>query len=238
MSENDLSNKSPFNNKNLLIDDLSLRRHSMIDSPTQPSLDSYRRPTLANTTELDFFNLNLNDEPINKHRSSYVAPGPDPRSSSPTITNKSSSDNFNSERRGSRFDFATQSSPLASQFPPSLQPLDNTALGLELNQRNPFNQILPKLSPLPSQPQPQLPFFNFPQIPMSSPTQPRFFPFDVHSHQPQSSLNDLGKGTPMSNIPPLTTLFIVEFKAARSVRVFASSIITNPTSSGPTYSTL
>ena len=210
----------------------------MIDSPTQPSLDSYRRPTLANTTELDFFNLNLNDEPINKHRSSYVAPGPDPRSSSPTITNKSSSDNFNSERRGSRFDFATQSSPLASQFPPSLQPLDNTALGLELNQRNPFNQILPKLSPLPSQPQPQLPFFNFPQIPMSSPTQPRFFPFDVHSHQPQSSLNDLGKGTPMSNIPPLTTLFIVEFKAARSVRVFASSIITNPTSSGPTYSTL
>ncbi|TIA86924.1 hypothetical protein E3P81_04110 [Wallemia ichthyophaga] len=232
MAENDISNKSPFNNKNLLIDDISLRRHSMIDSPTQPSQDSYRRPTLANTTELDFFNLNLNDEPINKHRSSYVAPGPgpgpgqvaapDPHSSSPTITHKSSSDNFNlnNERRGSRFDFASQSSPLSSQFPQSLQPLDNSALGLELNQRNPFNQILPKLSPI--QNHPPAHFFNLPPLPLSSPTQPRFFPFDVQSQsqsqtqQPQSSLNDLGKGTPTSSIPPLTTLFIVEFKAARS----------------------
>ncbi|EIM21802.1 PSP1-domain-containing protein [Wallemia mellicola CBS 633.66] len=90
------------------------------------------------------------------------------------------------QRRGSRFDFASQS--------------NNSSLGLDVN---PFNY--PLFPPqLPAQLQPRF----YPPFDLSQQSQ--------LPQQSQPSLNDLGKGTPLASIPPHTTLFIVEFKATRS----------------------
>lgn len=244
------------------------RRHSMAAFPGRSNIGTIggprlnidqRRPTYSGSSNLfneeNLFSWDLNDDlptSLKTPRNSYVAPGPHPldNSSPKSLTHQSSNDNLPFERRGSRFDFASQnnlnqsnsfqsSSPLNSTFAPSSfdsQPNSNTVLGLDLNQRSPFNlnspilnpPIIPKLlnqSPLPPPPPPVMtsPFQSIPMnplnLPMTQPNQqPRFFPFDLNPPPSlQSNLSDLGRGIPLSTIPPKSQLFIVEFKAARLV---------------------